>query len=219
MATRFYPDIVNAPAVSPAYSAVWDDTSDVVRGKLVMDTNPESGYNADSSQNQSGTGPVYIGLYQYVSLPLTAISATLPVTKAVFACLEENDKLNGFLTVIVRKCDEDGSNPTDIATLVDDVEFDSGALKSRFLNGGDVANQVFSQSDRLIIEVGYYADNAKAYTYYGRILNDNTYGTDYPENDTTVGTFGDPWFETGDTFTEASGEPAAIKLGPMFAFA
>ena len=216
MATRFWADSINAPAVSPTYSAVWDSTADSIRGKLVPDTNPATGVTGGAIAQ--GQGPVYLCSYQLVSLPLDSISATLAVTKSVFGCMESNAKLNGYLTIIVRKCDEDGSNPTDIATLVDDVEFEDSAVRGRFLNAGNVADQVFSQSDRLIIEVGFYVDNAKDYSYTGFVYANNSIGTDYPENDTTA--FGDSWFETGDTFTVASGDPpAAIKLGPMFAFA
>ena len=125
MATRFYQDASDAtgtPDVSPAVDGVWDDASRLNRRKLVADTPP-------NVLNYGRSGPVdiigataYFLIWQFVSEPLDAISATFAVSKAAFRCIENNAKLNAVTHVVFRKCDGDGSNPVTIGSITDDVE-------------------------------------------------------------------------------------------------
>ena len=217
MATRFYFDPTNAPSVSPGYASVWDAPPDN-RRKLVIDTR---GHNGSTYFGRSETSATiwYSSPVQFVSEPLDSISATLSACKGAFRCSENEAKANAVLHVVFRICDQDGSNATDIASITDDTEFDDALFENRFFGSSDLANQVFSQGDRLIVEVGIFFNNTKDTSYSGGFyVTDNQPVGDLPENDTETSTY-NSWIETGDTFTEASGEPAAIKLGPMFAFA
>jgi len=218
MATRFYTDPTNAPSVSPAYDGGWSYTDDSSRRKLVIDTagNNGDGYGA-ARDVVDGVGSYC--LWQFVSEPLDSISATLAVSKGAFRCSESDAKLNGYTRIIFRKCDEDGSNPVTIGTITDDVEYAAPTVTNRFVGASNLTDQALSQGDRLVIEVGFYSSATKDTLNYGYIYaTDNHATTDLPENDTETTAY-NSWIETGDTFTEASGEPAAIKLGPMFAFA
>ena len=123
MATRFYTDPTNAPDVSPAYDGGWDETAEAVRRKLLIDAPGNNGSVTRTDTDTVAAASSYL-LWQFVSEPLDAISATLPVAKGAFRCTEENAKLNGFTRIVFRKCDGDGANPTTIATLTDDVEWD-----------------------------------------------------------------------------------------------
>jgi len=213
MATRWYPDPINVPDVSPNWSSTWDQTS--VRRKLTIDTPGNNGDRTLDGIETSAT-PHYHGIRQFISEPLDSISATLPVVKAAFLCSESNVKLNGVLVVIIRKCDSDGSNDTDIAVCVDDVEFDSD-ITNRFLDAGNQADQSFSQGDRLIFEVGFYANNTKDTSYSGTIkITDNHATTDLGENDTDTTAY-NSWIETGDTFTEAASGPTGIDEAEVIA--
>ena len=216
MASRFYFSGTNA-TISPSYSSVWG-AGPYNRFKLFIDT-PASTINQSISYPKLGSSAIRVGFYQFISEPLDSISATLAVCKAAFLCQEDERDDNAYLVVIFRKCDEDGNNAADIGSIDDDTEFNDGSYQNRIIESTDLTNTAFSQGDRLIIEVGVYYNNTKSEVDYGRVyLTDNS-GSDLPENDTGTD-FYNSWIETGDTFTEASGDPpAAIKLGPMFAFA
>ena len=215
MATRFYPDRVNTPDVSPAYDGSWDETASALRRKLLL----AIGATGSSTNLDTDTvnGPAYYLLWQLVTEPLDAISATLAVAKAAFLCSENNAKTNGYLHLVFRKCDGDGSNPVTIDSMTDDVEFNVGQ-QNRFIGSSNLTDQALSQGDRLIVEVGFYSNTSKDTGYTGTVYATSSGSGDFPENDTETLAYSS-WIETGDTFTEASGEPAAIKLGPMFTFA
>ena len=175
MATRWYTDPTNTPDVSPAYDAGWDETAEAVRRKLVIDKPGNNGSVTRTDTDTVAAASSYL-LWQFVSEPLDAISATLPVAKGAFRATEQNAKLNGFTRIVFRKCDEDGANPTTIATLTDDVEWDSDYpnLYNRFVGASNLADQALSQGDRLVIEVGFYSSATKAGGYIGALnVTDN----------------------------------------------
>ena len=220
MATRWYPSVyaLQVPDVSPAYDTnAWDETASAVRRKLIIDT-PAGTIGTYNSDQATVNATAYYLLFQFVSEPLDAISATLAVSKACFRCFESGVKLDGLLHLVFRKCDEDGNNPTTIATLTDDTEFDDNDPVNRFVGPSNLTDQSFSQGDRFIVEVGF-KDSTKDSLLFGSIYGDDNSGTDLPENDTETAAY-NCWIETGDTFTVASGDPPeVVKLGPMFAFA
>ena len=223
MATRFYTDPTNAPTVSPDFVYAWDDTTQAVRRKLVIDTRGNNG-STDFEVTETATFYDEILFVQFVSEPLDSISATLPVMKNFFRFVESNAKANCTNKVRWGKCDSDGSNSVAIsaAGYTSGPEFNDGDttnLANRGWGESNGTDTAFSQGDRLIVEVGVYFDYAKVSSYTATIsITDNHATTDLPENDTETAAY-NSWFESGDTFTEASGEPATMKLGPMFAFA
>ena len=218
MATRFYTDPTNAPDVSPGFHFTWEDTSQVVRRKLLIDT-PGNNGSTEFNFNEIAAFNEDVLAVQFVSEPLDAISATLPTGKVAFRFIESNAKANCVLTVLFAKCDSDGNNYYIIERATDDTEFDTGGLTNRYWTG-NLSDRVFSQGDRLIVEVGAVFLYAKDSSYNATISVTDNSGSDLPENDTETAAY-NSWIETGDTFTEASGDPPweVVKLGPMFAFA
>jgi len=218
MATRWYTDPTNAPTVSPAYDASWNETASAVRRKLVIDVAGNNGSTAKLDLDTVVAAAYYL-LWQFVSEPLDAISATLPVCKAAFLCYEDAAKLNATLHIKFRKCDSDGGNPATIASVDDDTEFDDNAYVNRFYGAANLADQALSQGDRLVIEVGFYSSSTKANGYIGAVrATDNHATTDLPENNTETTSY-NSWIETGDTFTVASGgaavAPTSVIYGPL----
>ena len=201
MATRWYTDPTNAPDVSPAYDDGWDETAEALRRKLSI-TSDGIGTIANSDTD-SIAAPAYYLLWQFVSEPLDAISATFPVCKATFQCRKSNAKQGSTLHIKFRKCDSDGSNPTTIASVTDDTEFDNDWYVNRFYGAANLADQALSQDDRLVIEVGFYSSYTKAGGYTGYVVARIGSATDLPEDDIEEDGF-NTWIETGDTFTEAS---------------
>ena len=218
MATRLYFDPTNTPDVSPAYSSQWALTADAVRRKMYLDT---PGDTASSNFTVAETAAVarYVLAVQFVSEPLNAYTENMDLWQWAFRCMENAAKADAKIVCYLRKCDGDGANPVDLGINLHGTECDDVELVNRFVSVGYLTGGEVSQGDRLIIEVGFYLNNTKTDSYSGTVnITDNHATTDLPENDTETAAY-NCWAETGATFTEASGEPAAIKLGPMFAFA
>ena len=219
MATRFYTDPTNTPSVSPGFIGSWDDDTQAVRRKLVIDA-PGSNGSTSFQVNETAAYNDLVCVVQFVSEPLDSISATLSAAIAVFRCLESDAKANCYLQGSWGKCDSDGGNATLIADHVagSTAEFAADALTNRRLASENLADQVFSQGDRLIFEVGASFIYEKVSSYTATISVTDNSGSDLVNANNFISEY-NSWIETGDTFTVASGEPAAIKLGPMFTFA
>ena len=221
MATRFYTDPINAPSVSPAYDAGWDETAAAVRRKLVIDTAGNNGSVVGIDTDTIAAAGTYL-LWQFVSEPMDAATYWFTDIKVNFRCAEENAKLNGFLRYVIGKCDEDGGNRTSYDSYNDNVEFldDYDTIfqsRNIYRAGSTIA---FNQGDRLVVDVGFYSSATKAGGYIGAVVATDNHATDdLPVNDTETAAY-NSWIETGATFTEASGDPPeVVKFGPMFTFA
>lgn len=174
MATRFY-TIGNIAGVSPAFDGVWDETAEATRTKLSL--LPSGYYSGAISDTDTIAAAGYYLLQQFISEPLDAISATLPVAKAAFRCYESNAKLNGFTHIVFRKCDEDGGNPVTIGSITDDTEWDDGEFVNRFVGASNLTDQALNQGDRLVIEVGFYSSATKAGGFTGSLYVSDSYLT------------------------------------------
>ena len=221
MASRFYPNYTYEPDFTITPDSSWDETAAVVYRKLAIDASPNTSQSVLESQDTDTiAAPANYLLFQFISEPLDSISATLAVSQACFQVQEYNAKLNAYTYIVFRKCDSDGGNPVTVGSITDDVEWDSSNNCERFVGSANLTDQAFSQGDRLVIEVGFYSSATKAGGYIGRMyIVDGSNYDDLPAYDGDPGGWRHSWIETGDTFTEASGEPATMKLGPMFAFA
>ena len=224
MATRWYTDPTNTPDVSPAFVGdIWTDTTAAVRRKLVIDT-PGNNASTNFEAAETSGSTVYKLLVQFVSEPLDAISATAASSKGAFRCIESAAKSDAFLYILPGKCDGDGANETKFGNgftyyMFDGTEFDDGALVNRATNSFNIDDQVFSQGDRLIMEVGVRLSNSKTDLYSGTVnITDNHVDTDLPENDTETTAY-NSWIETGDTFTVAAVggavAPTSVLYGPF----
>ena len=81
MATRFYTDPTNAPTVSPAFIGSWDDDTQAVRRKLVIDT-PGNNGSTTFTVDETAAYNDRVCVVQFVSEPLDSISATLSADAA-----------------------------------------------------------------------------------------------------------------------------------------
>ena len=219
MATRFYPDPTNAPSVSPGFGTWWD-TTQAVRRKLVIDV-PGNNGSTSFQVDETATYIDTILVAQFVSEPLDALDPiALEVIKECFRILESNAKAEVTWRFRIRKCDGDGNNDADVNanSFSDTTEADDGGLTNRFMSKINQDDGAISQGQRLVIEVGFLFNYSKVSGYNATLSITDNHATDLGENDTDTTAY-NSWIETGDTFTEASGEPAAIKLGPIFTFA
>ena len=195
--TRWY-TIPDSTQVSVAYDSVWDDTASVNKGKLSF-TAVGATANFNEIFETSAT-PIYMLHFQLVSDQLSAISATLPDFDAAFKCIETDAKLNGYMHFVIRKCDGDGSNPVTIGTITDDTEYDTGDFEVRWTSGTSLGSQSLNAGDRLVIEIGTFADNTKTDSYAGEIAVSVGSGSFLPESDgVSLNTVS--WVSTGDTFS------------------
>jgi hypothetical protein len=200
VATRLYPDPTNTPAVSPAYDSSWGQTSAAVRRALVIGT---AGNNAstDFSDAEVSATAISVLLVQFVTLPLNAVTISGAADWA-FRGLESSPQMDANLRVVVRKCDEDGSNPTTGDIFDDGTEIANDVLTNRYDTGSP--SQTLSASDRLVVEVGYYAANTKTNSYTGTVnVTDNHATTDLGENDTDTTAF-NSWVEFVETLVKAT---------------
>jgi hypothetical protein len=202
MATRFYHGTSGngAPSVSPSFGT-WDDTASAVRRKLFLGTPPSTGGEEGAAAETSAT-PVNVLLFQFVSEPLNSRASASDTISWVHLCRESSGNLNGFLRVLIRKCDGDGTNDSTIATAVDGTEFATSNI-SRY----DTNSPTFSigQGQRLVIEVGFYANNTMTNSYIGRVTAYNTGAADLDANDSDTDPVDNSWIEFADTYTEATG--------------
>jgi hypothetical protein len=213
MATRIYFDPINAPSVSPAWIGTWEAGWEPnTRRSLVLDTKGDNGSTNFECDSSTSTSQVNLGIIQFVSEPLDSIATVnLNAIKAQFMFVEDNAKMNAYAMLYIGKCDSDGSNPTSWAGWVDGLEVDSGTIGNSgdYLNRNcavaDPGNGSLNQGDRLIIEIGVQAANAKSDPYTASVwITDNHATTDHFENDTTRAEY-NVWAETGDTFSESTG--------------
>jgi hypothetical protein len=217
VATRFYIEYSDTPSVSPAYDSNWDATySSFIRRKLYI--GPAAGSmegNTRTAGEDSGS-PVYVGILQAVSEPLDAHSSATEDIDWALGGFESNSKLNGYLHVVIRKCDTDGSNPTTIGSFTDftdDTEFPTTGILSRYHLKSYTMS--LSQGQRLVIEMGYYANNTKTTLYNGSVgWRDKSGDPDCPESDgNNISAIYNTWIEIAGTYTEASTGDVTVPVG------
>ena len=223
MATRCYfnshANDVSDIDLSGSLIGNWDQGSSAASQILSLDEKL-TGRGLIISCTKTGSSAVrVISTYgQYITNSLDAVTLNLAVLKAQFRCWEVEADNNAYLSIAVGYCDSDGSSPTLLFHIDDATEIDKDDYVNRQWTAADQSNYSLTQGQRLIVEVGAYFNNTKNETDVANIVINNNQVSDLPENDTDTNIY-NCWFETGDTFAEASGEPAAIKLGPMFTFA
>ena len=173
MATRFYlPQSGTTPA-SPAYSSVWENTSNGFRAPLV--TTPSN----TSTLTKYVDKPVSANPYdsmaaQWVSaaLPAGAISGTFT---AAIGTTETSSGRNAFLQCVIRVVSGDGSTvrgtlyagqiaTTASATATDpNFEFQALSMRVRTLSAS-VSSVTAEAGDRIVVELGARAATTDVYT-------------------------------------------------------
>lgn len=200
MSTRFYIHRTG-PSVSLTPNGAWDDTAGLIRGRLrkQKDTLTQTSV----SRTETSTDATFDALLtQYTSDPLDtaqSISGTFDLCAAFF---ESNADANMVPHIHVWVSQGDTSTPRGVllTDFVDTQEFattDTG-LQIPQQTLSSVSAQV---GDRIVVEIGYQAQNTTATGRTGRVRHGGNDATDMSAGDTTTSHPG--WCEFGTTIADA----------------
>jgi hypothetical protein len=139
--------------------------------------------------------------FQGMTRPLQAFANATQTVKFCFRCEESSTAMDATLYVILRKCDEDGSNPTTIINMDEGVEMLKNTLTSRYFT--TTVDVSLTEGQRLVWEVGYRAANTKTNSYEAQIGFYNASATDLDENDSDMDQ-DNCWMELSDSFPEVA---------------
>lgn len=196
--SKFYFPSSGSPAVSPAYSASWYNSSYVTRYALVYNK-ISSAFTSDIHTQIGGTG--YKLFKQYVSPAMVAqtVAAGTITGQMKCYCGTSGASNYSYLSVKVRVCNSSGTITQEITNIFKSNSFfstsyNSGLLTNRKILDG-ASNPTYSsftvsEGDRLVLELGYY--NATSVQIRFRI-GDNS-STDLPEDETTSSDYCD-WIQ------------------------
>lgn len=169
MATRFYFDATNAPAVSPAFNSNWEQTGQALRRRLLSKA---TNYASTTLTNNTVTIPITttqdILAYQLVSDPLgpTNLGGLFYI---VIRCAESATTANAHLAYALRILRADGTTFVEVASsFATSTEFATTAATRLIGNATStisIANTTILQAgDRLILELGIRASAPTAAT-------------------------------------------------------
>jgi len=187
MATRFYPDVVAVPTISPAFLAAWDQTTAMVRKCMFVGQAATGQASADVAEAETDvTNPFAVGLVQLVSEPIAAqtITGTIDIQAL---CLESNAAANFAGHYSARVFNGAGTAVRGtLKTASGATEFDAGAATNRTIADGVAVTSVIAQDgDVIVLELGYNSTNATTDSHTGTItLNGGEIGgTDLPADE------------------------------------
>jgi hypothetical protein len=199
MATRFYLPSSGAAAVSPAYDSGWEYTEIATRLKTVRTRINSSMTTVNYSTLRSGA--VDICYRQYVSDPISAQTITAQTIKFQIRGLEANTKNDAMTAIAVRVVSNDGSTQRGVILAGRDTLELSTSLQNRQYSA--TSTQVVAQAnDRIVIEIGVYANPWKSGNYNNSLSIGDNSSTDLGENDTET-TANNPWVEFANTISFA----------------
>ncbi len=205
--TRFYLPSTGAAAVSPSFSAGWEDTASASRLRTIT-TRISSAMTTINITDLSAADRDVLGR-QYVSDPLTAQDITVQYIRAQIRTSETLATNNILLAWSIFVVSNDGGTVrgTLVAVHRDDTEFDT-----TLTNRGDLVygNAVSAQAgDRIVIEIG--GGGAPIVTHdYSLSIGDDS-GTDLAVDDSTT-TANNPYIDFSQTLSFAFDELIASRL-------
>lgn len=200
MATRFYLPSTGTSAISPAFGAAWDTTTNADRIDMVT-TRISS-----AMTTKNGAGNVAIDqqlLRQYISAALAAQTITGTI-KGVARWVATNLGI-GVPAIRVAKCASDGSGVTEILAVSQSTDtgvqppgMPTSLTNRRFEQGSndfllDLSSTAVSAGDRLIVEIGYDDFSGNVSRFSSCRFGDAS-GSDLPEDETTTSD-DNPWVE------------------------
>lgn len=174
-ATRFHLTNPGAAAVTPAFDAGWELTSDVdvIRVELLHKTQTRVLQAlADTTITVPITTTQDILCRQFVSAPIPP-QRIIGTVSLVIRCVESNIDANATLAVVVKVVSQDGGTVrgTLFSTFNTDTEFGTTAA-TRIVNAVAVTALTTQPGDRLVVEIGAHAAApATAQTYAMRMGN------------------------------------------------
>ncbi len=211
MATRFYLPSTGAAAISPAYSASWEDVT--IAARLAAVTTRIASAMSTVVFDDADAADKDVLFRQYVGAALTP-GQTITGGQALKFQIRglEADASNQMFTALgVRVINDDLSvKKTVLAVTRDNVEVDAATLTNRQFTATSVAgNYTTVAGDRLVIEVGTGGDPI-LFGHDSSLRIGDASGTDLAEDDTTT-TDNNPWVELTDTLTFGGGQSQAPR--------
>lgn len=211
MATRFYLPATGAAAVSPAFHAIWDRTSEADRLECVTTKIVSS--NLTKTFEEPATSGQDSLCRQYVSKPLEGAQTISPSGSSNIrgqARAAENDAaINGRSQFVAYVVSNDGSTVRGVLWAGDaggtGEEWATTLTNRQFPRSTEVMTEVSAQDgDRLVFELGIRVHAATTGADQYSIRFGDGAGSDLPEDLTTT-TDLDPWIELSDDLTFESG--------------
>jgi len=194
MAQRFYFPSTGDAEVTPSYAAEWEQTTGATRRELVR-TKISSSFAtiSDSEVNASSTYDVLVRQYVSESIGSHTFGGTW---KLQVRYGESSNQVDFYAYTVLRVCSEDGSTiKGTLAAEVDDNEFSfpPDPLQNRSQSGSCAAIEA-QNGDRIIVELGFRANNTKTTSYDGQFEAGDNSGSDLPEDDSSTDQYC-PWIE------------------------
>lgn len=215
--TRFYfPSSGNAPNISPAFDAGWEQTGQADRliliPKLQLDV-------ATSRTGKQVTVPITttqdILARQFVSGPIPPTSfKTTDTLSAVIRCVESANTINATLAIVVKIVSQDGNTVrgTIYSSFSVDSEFPTTDA-TRIVSSVNLTALQTQPGDRLVIELGVHAAAPTASGNATLRFGNNSTSGDFA---LTSGLTTDlnPWFELSkDLWATVFNNQQFVKVG------
>ena len=218
MATRFYliPQDEAVP-ISPAFSAVWEDTSIAKRAKCL--TVKRGFISRGVSFKDANAVDKDILYFQYVSDVLTTGQTIMAEQSVIMQAipLEETISGNLYLTLMMYVVNSVGNFASKILDITrDNIEADDQSVfpthnRSLAVNMNSLfLDYITQEGDRIVIEIGLSGDPIGSGTHTGKIYLGDDNASDLPIDDTSFS--GNPWVEIPDNLTFISSINTSVKI-------
>jgi len=213
VATRLYFPDSTAPAVSPTFGSMWEDTGLATRHQLVQEPTGTALVAPIDATKNSTAQPSDQLFRQYVSEPFNAAGSIGGTFSMVIGARETNTAYNAWLQVRISVVSGDGltergvlyagqTQATESAVTTDPhYEFGTGtATGSRYLSGVSLDSVTVSSGDRLVVELGARLRTATTGSNLARLrFGDPVIYNDLPLLPDEPTSVGRPWIEFSDT--------------------
>lgn len=201
--TRFYLSSTPWTLNTPGFHAGWEHTGEAVRRRAVPGAKSSTAFeNLAASESVSSGARRDVLIAQYVSPPL---AGTGTLSGAVWGLIRCAQSATGGLIrsqICIKVVSGDGSTVRGTVYNFDDggagTEWSTGAQGAEYFprSGIEVAltsSVAWQDGDRIVIEVGYGAENDNTTTHTGTIHGGDNAGSDHAGEDETTEL--NPWIE------------------------
>lgn len=209
MATKLYFPSTGTAAVSPSFSASWDNTDDATRLPLAIGSKTSTAMTT-TAYFDTDNGDTDHLIHQWVSAPINGVTLTAQTLQSVFRCQEGASQDNQLLTIGVRVVSGDGGTVrgTVIDVTRDDIEITSASLSSSAWSAS--TTQVIAQGgDRIVVEVGTGGNPSGPNDHDTDLRIGDNAASDLPFTDSSLDDY-NPWMEFTETITEQTGTSIPI---------
>lgn len=210
MTIRFYLPTTGTPSITPSFDGGWNQTTNADRIEMVTSKISSSFVNKTEAETNATSGWTvlwrqFISVEQWEAYSFTGSDTW----KLQLRCMEDNALANDYLYIIAKVVQSDGTiRGTLISAVVDGSEFVKTTYTNRSMSGSCQTISM-QDSDHILLEIGYQANNTKTAPYIGGAEFGDNSGSDLPEDDSSTSQFC-PWLELSSTLVEFSTVKAFI---------